>query len=367
MPDDIADWLRLAHASVTTTVNLIPLIETCHGAAGFLAALRDDKAMQAALPRRLRANLLSPEQTSVDADRRWLEQDDHGFIRYTDAAYPAQLKEIYKPPLGLFIQGDGGLLEHAQLAVVGSRRPSKYGKDMAARITEQLCRYDLVITSGMAAGIDSCAHRAALSAGKTVAVLGHGFHHLYPAANKSLARQIAEQGVLVTEYPVSYKPLPANFPRRNRIISGLSKGVLVVEAAIKSGSLITARCAVEQAREVFALPGSVNNPLAAGCHKLIQDGAKLVHDVTDITEELAIEPVAEMQHVNRQVSGNDENTLDETEKVLLDNIGCDPISVDELYLITEINIDILTGKLLKLELSGHISARSAGVYSRNYP
>ncbi|MGI9229520.1 MAG: DNA-processing protein DprA [Gammaproteobacteria bacterium] len=368
MQDNLTAWLTLLHASITTSLDLTPLLEAYDGPANLLDEVSKDATLRVSLPARLVHALLKPDAKRLAPDQAWLEKPANGIITYTDDAYPELLKNISHPPLLLFLQGDASLLQQAQLAVVGSRKPSRYGKDVAGRFAAGLGDYGLVVTSGLASGIDTCAHKGALCNG-TVAVLGHGFNYMYPAANRSLAGRIAEEGLLVSEFPITYPPVAANFPRRNRIISGLSKGVLVVEAAIRSGSLITARYALEQGREVFAIPGSVNNDMAQGCHKLIQDGAKLVQEVADIAVELGIEspePCLPKQRLSdRQKSQHNEDILDDSEKVLLDNIGCDPISVDELFLSTKIDIDILTGKLLKLELAGHIAAVAAGIYIRN--
>ena len=364
MENDLRAWLTLLHAGINANVDFVPLVAAYGGPGNLLTAIGRDAELRASLPAGLLREASVPQARNFAADLAWLEKPGNGIVTCMDDAYPERLKNISHPPLLLFTRGDVTLLGREQLAIVGTRKPSAYGREVAGRFAEQLADYGLTVTSGLATGIDACAHKGALRTGNTVAVLGSGFGHTYPAVNRRLAAQIAERNLLVSEFPVTYKPMAANFPRRNRIISGLSKGVLVVEGALRSGSLITARHALEQGREVFAVPGSINNGMARGCHKLIQDGAKLVQEVADIAVEFGLESPEQECPPPRKKPTN-EKKLDDNEKVLLDNIGCDPVSVDELYLSTKINIDILTGKLLKLELAGHISAVAAGIYIRN--
>jgi DNA processing protein len=223
----------------------------------------------------------------VDADLRWLAAPGHHALALTAPEYPPLLREIHDPPAVLYVHGTVDILSGMQLAVVGSRNPSPGGTDNARDFSHALAKAGLTITSGLAIGIDGAAHRGALAAsGGTIAVAGTGLDIVYPARHRALAAAIAEHGALVSEFPPGSPPQPSSFPRRNRIISGLSLGTLVVEAASGSGSLITARAALEQGREVFAIPGSIHNPLARGCHALLRQGAKLVECVADILEEL---------------------------------------------------------------------------------
>jgi DNA processing protein len=217
------------------------------------------------------------------------QQNPHHILSLEDPDYPPLLKEIPDPPLVLFVKGDKKILSQRQLAIVGSRSATAAGLKNAEQFAYLLAQAGLAITSGLALGIDGAAHRGALAAkGKTIAVCGTGLNHLYPKSHRSLSEKMIEDGgALVSEFPLTMLPRPENFPRRNRIIVGLSLGVLVIEAALKSGSLITARHALEQGREVFALPGSIHNPLAQGCHHLIRQGAKLVERMDDIFEELS--------------------------------------------------------------------------------
>ncbi|MFC1750489.1 DNA-processing protein DprA, partial [Pseudomonadota bacterium] len=232
--------------------------------------------------------LRDPDWSSIDKDIAWLKADSsHHVIPLSAPEYPALLKETSNPPPMLFVKGDPEILQMPQLGVVGSRNPSSGGKENAHSFAKSLSQSGLTITSGMAMGIDTAAHTGALNgSGLTIAVTGTGLDRVYPARNRKLAHSIAEQGALISELPIGTPPLADNFPRRNRIISGMSLGTLVVEAAPRSGSLITAKLASEQGREVFAIPGSIHNPLARGCHALIRQGAKLIESEEDILSEL---------------------------------------------------------------------------------
>lgn len=225
---------------------------------------------------------------AVDQDLRWLDSASaHHLVLYTENAYPSLLKEVAGAPPLLFAKGDTDVLAFPQIAIVGSRNPTRMGKDCAYNFAQHFAKQGFVTTSGLAMGIDGAAHQGALVAeGYTVAVLAHGLDQIYPRTNQGLADKIESSGVLVSEYPIGVGPRAEYFPRRNRIVSGMSLGVLVVEAAKKSGSLITAREAVQQGREVFAIPGSIHNPLAKGCHELIRQGAKLVENGEHVIEEL---------------------------------------------------------------------------------
>jgi DNA processing protein len=264
------------------------------------------------------------------------------------------------------VQGDLGLLQSPQLAIVGSRNPTVSGTANAREFAAFLASTGLTITSGLAIGIDGAAHKGALSRGTSIAVTGTGLDRVYPAAHRKLAHQLAEQGALVSEYPPGTPPKAENFPRRNRIISGLSVGVLVVEATLRSGSLITARLALEQGREVFAIPGSIHNPQARGCHRLIREGAKLVESAQDIFEELEsllgtlYEPATESSP-----AAASETLLTDPEYIhLLEAMGFDPISVDELIVRTGLTPESVSSMLLLLELEGHVSSAPGGYYSR---
>ncbi|GLO62369.1 DNA protecting protein DprA [Vibrio sp. MACH09] len=274
--------------------------------------------------------------------------------------YPSLLKEIASPPPVLFIKGDPKLLSRPQIAIVGSRNASIDGLNLAKRFSASLVEQKLIITSGLALGIDGYAHDGALSAkGKTIAVLGSGLDNIYPSRHKSLASRIIDSGALVSEFRPNAKPRAEHFPRRNRIISGLSCGVLVVEAALKSGSLITARYALEQNRDVFALPGTIQSPHSLGSNKLIQQGAKLVQNCEDILVE--IESLLNWS-IDKQLELFDQQ--DENEQLpfhqLLANVGVEATPVDILAQRTNIPVSKVMMQLLELELQGHVAAVTGG-------
>lgn len=310
------------------------------------------------------ALLAGPDAAQLDAERRWLDDPANHLLPVTDPAYPPLLREIPDAPPLLFVRGDPAALCAAQLAVVGSRNPSHGGGDNARAFSEHLSQAGLCITSGLALGIDACAHEAALNAGgQTVAVAATGLDRVYPAAHRELAHRIATQGALVSEFALGTPPRRENFPRRNRLISGLSLGVLVVEAALKSGSLITARLAAEQGREVFAIPGSIHSPLSRGCHALIRQGAKLVETAQDVIEELG----ALAQFVATPVASSAPPfvaPLDPAQQTLLDLIGHDPVEIDALIVRSGLTAGVLSSMLLHMELRGLIEARPGGRVQR---
>ncbi|MGH8556966.1 MAG: DNA-processing protein DprA [Methylococcales bacterium] len=306
--------------------------------------------------------LKSPDRAAIDNDLEWLNQPGHQAITLHDPLYPACLKEIAVPPPLLFIIGDASLLSMPQLSIVGSRNPSRSGITTSRDFAAALSSAGLCITSGLALGIDASAHEGSLNAGgKTVAVLGTGPDRVYPARHKQLAWEIAAKGCLVSEFPPGTRPKACNFPRRNRIISGLGLGVLVVEAAIQSGSLITARLALEQGREVFAIPGSIHNPLARGCNALIKKGAKLVETAQDILEELH----------NFQATDIITHYLpeppvapDPEQKNILKYVAYSPTSIDTLVKETGESPETIASSLLVLELQGYVQLTSGGCYCR---
>ena len=267
----------------------------CHAAAygnskfplNFLVEPGDLEAQVETALRWLRAHGVEPGWRAADRAIEWLAGTGHHVVTLRQLAYPAQLAASAAPPPLLFVDGDPANLSLPQVAVVGSRQASHHGIDTAFDFGQALAALGLVVASGLARGIDGAAHRGALAGGgKTIAVLGSAIDHIYPRQHRGLADEIRGSGALVSEFPFGTAPLPANFPRRNRIISGLAVGTLVVEAALRSGSLSTALHALEQGREVFAVPGSIHSPLTKGCHALINQGAKLVETVADIVEEL---------------------------------------------------------------------------------
>jgi DNA processing protein len=308
-----------------------------------------------------RAVILAPDLPTLNRAMSWLERgDDRQIVSYFDPQYPSLLKHISSPPLLLFCQGEIRLLETSQIAIVGSRAPTIVARETARHLANELVGAGLTITSGLATGIDSCAHIGAISArGATIAVLGSGLDNIYPKSNMGLAKKITERGLLISEFWPDVPPKAPHFPRRNRIVSGLSLGVVVVEAAEKSGSLITARLAVEQNREVFAVPGSINNPKVQGCHKLINQGAKLVAVAADILEELPAGSFFEATHEHKKFSRLSPQSLLPFD-VILDSVGYEATSIDQVVERSNIAIDVVLQQLLSLELAGLIVLGSGG-------
>lgn len=300
-------------------------------------------------------------QAQVESALAWLEAPGHHLVTLADSAYPQALLQIPDPPTVLYVRGNPEHLSRPSIAIVGSRNATPQGLQTAETFARTLANQGWNIVSGLALGIDGAAHQGALAAhGTTVAVIGTGADRLYPARNKELALAIAEQGAIISEFPLGTPALAANFPRRNRIISGLARGVLVVEAAPESGSLITARLAGEQGREVFAIPGSIHSPVARGCHKLIKQGAKLVETAQDILDELGVVPqAANTQPHPASVEGSTEQALEDP---LLAALGYGPTTLDELVARTGLSAAELLPKLLTLELAGHLASLPGNQY-----
>jgi DNA processing protein len=315
-----------------------------------------------------RAFLAAPDDATIDADLQWLESSGARLVPVTSADYPPLLARISRGPPVLYVLGDVAALASPQLAMVGSRSPTASGRSTARDFASFFARAGLTITSGLALGIDAASHEGALLGnGQTVAVCGCGLDTVYPRQNTALAARIREHGALVSEFPPRTPPLPPHFPQRNRIISGLSFGTLVVEAARHSGSLITAQHALEQGREVFAIPGSIHNPLARGCHKLIREGAKLVESADDVLSEvqnfLGVQPLAS---ASATADGGPANgpVLDKEYEILLDALGFEPASIDVLVSRTGFPSESVASMLLILELQGRIKPHAGGRYGR---
>ena len=294
-----------------------------------------------------------------EADLAWFAQPRRHLLTLTDPDYPPLLRELPDPPVALYVQGERALLNRPQLAIVGSRNPTPAGRANAAAFAQALAGAGLTITSGLALGIDGAAHRAALGTGTTIAVAGTGLDRVYPPRHRELAHAIANAGAIVSEFPLGTSPRPQNFPVRNRIISGLSLGVLVVEAAQQSGSLITARLAAEQGREVFAIPGSIHSPLARGCHALIRQGAKLVETANDILEELGALAAVAMPAAHELAPA-----LAVEEAALLDHVGYDGAHIDVIVERSGLTPEKVSSMLLTLELRGLIAVAAGGTYQR---
>lgn len=297
-----------------------------------------------------------PGRAAVDAALAWLAEEPNHAVTLADPAYPRQLLETPDPPPLLFVKGRLDLLNRPALAVVGSRNATPQGMKNAEAFSRSLSDCGLTIVSGLALGIDAAAHRGALAgASSTLAVAGTGLDIVYPARNRELAREIAQHGALVSEFPLGTPSKIQNFPRRNRIISGLAQGCLVVEAALQSGSLITARFAAEQGREVFAIPGSIHSPLSKGCHALIKQGAKLVESAQDILEELPGAPLTALPAPARSP---------ESGHSLLQHMGHDPVDIDTLAARSGLTSDSVCAMLLQMELEGAVASLAGGRYQR---
>ncbi|MEQ1518506.1 MAG: DNA-processing protein DprA [Usitatibacteraceae bacterium] len=306
-----------------------------------------------------RAIVAGAPEEKIEASLKWLEGESNHLLTLADDDYPKQLLEIADPPPILYLKGRRELLGRPGFAVVGSRNATPSGLQHAEAFSRNLSDAGFTIISGMALGIDAAAHRGGLAGGgSSIAVVGTGLDLVYPARNKTLAHELAQNGLIISEFALGTPALAQNFPRRNRIISGLSRGVLVVEAALASGSLITARQAGEQGREVFAIPGSIHSPFSKGCHQLIKQGAKLVDEANDILVELrwgAAQPAQKLAP----------SDTDETESdPILDAMGFDPVSIDALLERVKLPADQLIGRLTELELDGAIASMPGGKYQR---
>lgn len=325
-----------------------------------------------------KAWLSQPDEQRLAADMAWLAEPEHRLLRCTEADFPPQLENIPQPPAALFVVGDASLLLYPQIAIIGARNASVSGLAHARAFARSLAQAGFAITSGMADGIDGAAHAAALDDGApTLAVIGTGPDRVYPRKHHALARRIAHGGALVSEFAPGTPARADHFPRRNRIISGLSLGTLVIEAGVRSGSLITARLAAEQGREVFALPGSIHNPLARGCHRLIRDGARLVESTSEIVEALA--PAARMLglelasklHLDPGTAPDDRDekgalTVPENpEQVrVLHELGHETTTLDELVQRTGYSAATLSSILLMLELESRVESLAGNRYRR---
>jgi len=319
-------------------------------------------------PRSRLSGLLSAEAVSAlysdDVARAvaramaWAERPGNAVVTLADTAYPALLLEVPDPPPVIYVRGRTELLARPSLAIVGSRNATAQGERDAERFSRAFSDAGLTVVSGLAQGVDTAAHRGGLAGpGSTIAVLGTGCDVLYPRGNAALAERIAESGLLLSEFPLSTPAIPHNFPRRNRVISGLSRGCLVVEAAMASGSLITARCALEQGREVFAMPGSIHSPLSKGCHALIKAGAKLVESAEDVLAEVSAFRLSATSNITPAAS------LDPSEP-LLTQMGPDPVDVDSLCVRSGKGAQEVAAELLRLELAGRVAALPGGRFQR---
>jgi len=366
---------RLPHIGAATYSRLVEVFTTPEAAlaqpiskleklvnAETASAIRDFQTLQ--------ESSVAGQRALVDLE--WLStQSNAHLFAISDSNYPELLRQIPKAPPLLFVRGDIHLLSLPQIAIVGSRNPSSGGNENAHRFAEFLASNGFTITSGLALGVDAAAHQGALTAkGKTIAVMGTGIDVIYPSRHKLLAQQIIENGgALVSELPLGSSANAANFPQRNRIISGLSCGVLVVEAAVQSGSLITAKTALLQNREVFAIPGSIHNPLARGCHQLIRQGATLVETGQDIVDQLQgilgyeRENLTKLLQKAEKKAELDHKSLDgltPAEQQLIHAMGYDPVNIDDLVERTNIAVGSVAAQLIGLEIKGYVQQIGAG-------
>jgi len=362
--DELAGWLRLALHPALPAPTARKLLASFGLPSSIFA--QDTTALSQVLdPSRAEALRKDPEgfEQLLETTLAWLAQDPQrrDVVTLGDAAYPAALLAIEDPPLLLYRMGMLAAAPQRALAVVGSRNPTPQGLQNARRFARAFAEAGVTVVSGLALGIDGAAHEGALEGAApdqvaTIAVVGTGLDRVYPKQHLQLAHRIAERGMIVSEYPLGTPPLQHNFPRRNRLISGLGQGTLVVEAALQSGSLITARLASEQGKEVFAIPGSIHSPHARGCHALLRQGAKLVESAQDVLEDLRyVLPAAAESTAPEEPEG---------ENPLLAALGFDPMGLDALVARTGIPANLLQAQLLELELAGQVARLPGGLFQR---
>ncbi|MEX0960925.1 MAG: DNA-processing protein DprA [Burkholderiales bacterium] len=355
-PREFEAWLRLGLVPGLGPVGQRRLLDQFGHPESVVAA--SSQQLEHVVGRKTAAAIVAgPDAERLKAAQDWLLQPGNRLLTLADSDYPAWLLQTIDPPPLLYLKGDHSLLSGDSLAIVGSRNATPQGAANAEAFACELSDAGLHVVSGLALGIDAAAHRGGLAgASSSIAVVGTGLDIVYPARNRDLAHALAERGLLISEFPLGTKAIASNFPRRNRLISGLALGVLVIEAALQSGSLITARFALEQGRDVFALPGSIHSPLSKGCHLLIKQGAKLVESASDVLEELrgvqngrASNPVLETPH--------DQNPL-------LSNMGFDPVDLDTLCSRSGLTADGASAMLLQLELDGVVARLPGGRFQR---
>jgi len=350
---ELAAWIELSLVPGLGGQGLRSLLSAFGLPGQVLSATRSQlcRVVPEALASRILERRSSPE---IEAALEWAAQPGHAVLTLADVEYPKQLLEIADPPALLYVAGNAKLLHSLALAVVGSRNATPQGLKNAQSFARAFSEAGFTIVSGLALGVDSAAHTGGLEgSGSTIAVLGTGIDIIYPKRNGSLAQEISLRGALVSEFALGTPPIAGNFPRRNRLISGLARGCLVVEAALDSGSLITARLAAEQGREVFAIPGSIHSPLSKGCHALIKQGAKLVETAQDVLEELGSAGSPLSKSVEPGASRD-----------FLDEMGFDPCDIDSLITRTGFTTEVVSAILLELELEGKIASLPGGLYQR---
>lgn len=361
--DELRDWLALCTIPNCGFATYLELLKVFTTPAAILAATSEELRVVGAADALIQ-HLKKPDWKRVDACLAWQEKTGRHILHWRDPDYPYLLKEISSPPLILFVEGNPAILQRQQLAIVGTRQATPTGLETAYSLANELVKQGFVVTSGLARGIDAASHQGCLALKeKTIAVLGSGLDKIYPSCHLRLAQQIVETGgALVSEFFPDASPKAGHFPRRNRLISGLSLGVIVVEAALRSGSLITARYALEQGREVFAVPGSIRNPMSQGCHALLKQGATLIESSYDILLELSfsrlIEPINEGRIASNKLNAN--VTLASEDRKLVESIGFEVTTIDSVVTRTGLTVDRLLARLAFLELQGYISAVPGG-------
>jgi DNA processing protein len=365
--DEVFAWMALSRAPALDASILSTAFEHLGGIAGLIES-SDEARHGAGIPPAACEYLRSAAGRPSSFEQAWMKAPRHDLVAFTDPRYPASLRDLGRCPIALYVAGDPQVLNDPQLAIVGSRNPTAAGRDTAFEFAESLAGCGLAITSGLAEGIDSAAHRGALAAqGITLAVLGNGVDRIYPHGNRALSEEIIFRGALISEFPLGTPPRRENFPQRNRIIAALCMGTLVIEAARRSGSLITARLAGDHNRELFAIPGSIHNPLSRGCHELIRQGAKLTETVADILSELNFSAFFDRGRrapASRDSGAEPAAGMDKEHKILLDALGFDPADLDMLVVRTGFKAEAVSSMMLILELEGHVQAAPGGRYSR---
>jgi len=354
--EDIVAWLQLTLVPDVSVGDQLALLRAYGTPAAVLAA--PSAQIAARVGEGCAARLLKgPSPKAIDAALKWLGEPNHHFVSLGDEAYPKSLLHIAVPPCVLYVQGRTELLNAPSFAIVGSRNASLQGTRDAESFAHALSSAGLTIVSGLALGIDAAAHRGGLrAAASSVAVMGTGADRIYPRRNHALGHELATAGALVSEFALGTQPAPKNFPRRNRLISGLARGVLVAEAAVKSGSLITAQYAVEQGRDVFAIPGSIHSPLSKGCHELIKEGAKLVESADDILAEMGWRTGTEPSAPAAPIETRDDP--------FLDAMGHSPVSIDQIAQRTGRGAGWIAARLSLLEIEGAVAALAGGFFQR---
>jgi len=352
----------LARTPALTAPQLQQLLQAAAGDPGRALGMRALQSVE--LAGVTQQFLAAPDERAVDADLEWLSASGTRILLASDPDYPPLLQQLQDAPAALYVQGSVAALAAPQLAMVGSRNPTPAGRATAREFAAWFVRAGLTITSGLAVGIDAASHEGALAGGgQTIAVYATGLDRVYPSEHAALAQRIRAHGALVSEFPPRTPPLRGYFPQRNRVIAGLSVGTLVVEAARYSGSLITARRALDAGREVFAIPGSIHSPLARGCHQLIKSGAKLVEEADDVLSELRFS-VPKEAVTTRQPEPHTPRALDKEYEMLLDALGFEPATVDVLVARTHLPGESVASMLLILELEGRVAALPGGRYGR---